>query len=74
LSPIDVLPQAIEPERKKDATPKDRVFINNWYIWMFGCGGRIWTCDLQVMSLTFLAENLKRIGVSPVYRHMQTLR
>jgi hypothetical protein len=26
------------------------------------------------MSLAFLAENLKRIGVSPVYRHMQTLR
>jgi uncharacterized membrane protein YkgB len=31
-----------------------------------GCGGRILIRDLLVMSLTFLAENLKGISVSPL--------
>jgi len=34
-----------------------------------GCGGRIWTSNLQVMSITFLAECLKGITVSPMYRY-----
>ena len=38
-------------EHKKAGSIVRRLRI--WYIIrIFGCGGRIWTCDLQVMSLT----------------------
>ena len=38
--------------QKKAATPESCDLVNIWFLWLFGCGGRIWTYDLQVMSLT----------------------
>ena len=40
---------------KTKKNPKNRNFwgcITYWFYWIIGCGGRIWTYDLQVMSLT----------------------
>jgi len=41
--------------QKSPANPKACEARNCWFCWIFGCGGRIWTCDLQVMSLTKVA-------------------
>ena len=39
----------LEPERKKAPYVTG---LGRLKMYVFGCGGRIWTCDLQVMSLT----------------------
>ena len=38
------------PNIKKATTPRSYGLVNICFVEIFGCGGRIWTCDLQVMS------------------------
>ena len=51
----------------KKAISNMRRLSSCYYTVIFGCGGRIWPCDLQVMSLTEMPWNPRKPGIESVW-------